>query len=143
MFCMLDEYYVYILRCNDGSYYTGVTNDYEKRFSEHQDGLDSGCYTFKRRPLELVYHAEFSEITDAIALEKRVKRWSRKKKEALIRRDQVNLERNAWSMYRKRIEQMAMFVNKKAESVMVSPTNHDGQGVSPFVGLRVTKNTFK
>lgn len=81
------EYYVYILECSDGSYYTGVTNDYEERFAQHQEGLHPKSYTFTRRPLKLAYVAAFGEITQAIDWEKQVKRWNRKKKEALIRGD--------------------------------------------------------
>ena len=77
-------YYVYILKCIDNSYYTGVTNDIERRFLEHQDGLDSGCYTYTRRPLELVFCYSFASIKEAIAFEKQIKGWSRKKKEAII-----------------------------------------------------------
>jgi len=85
-------YFVYLLRCSDHSFYAGVTNNVEKRLEEHLQGIDPKCYTFSRRPLELVYRAEFSGITDAIAFEKQIKRWSRKKKEALIDRDQEALE---------------------------------------------------
>ena len=79
------EYFVYILRCSDGSYYTGVTNNWELRVSQHKGGSDPTCYTFRRRPLECVYVASFPEVFDAIAFEKQVKRWSRKKKETFIR----------------------------------------------------------
>jgi putative endonuclease len=82
-----NDYYVYMLLCSDGSYYTGVTNDYERRFAEHRDGIVSGCYTFKRRPLKLVYVSHFHNVLEAIAWEKRVKRWRREKKEALIKRE--------------------------------------------------------
>ncbi len=87
----MKEYFVYILRCHDDSYYTGVTNDYRQRFSEHSHGLDPDSYTHNRRPLQLVYVATFREITDAIAWEKKVKGWSRKKKEALIAREYERL----------------------------------------------------
>jgi putative endonuclease len=87
----IENYFVYILRCSDNSYYTGVTNNYEKRFAEHQNGVDPSCYTSSRRPLELAYVAPFHEITDAIAWEKKVKGWSRKKKEALIAREYEKL----------------------------------------------------
>lgn len=87
----MKEFYVYILRCSDSSFYTGITNDYQKRFAEHAEGIDSSCYTFKRRPIELVYVATFREVTDAIAFEKQVKGWSRKKKEALIRGEYESL----------------------------------------------------
>jgi len=81
------RYYVYILQCCDGSYYTGVTNNVERRFHEHQEGLVPGCYTHERRPLQLVFAEEFTEAMNAIAREKQIKGWTRKKKEALIRGD--------------------------------------------------------
>lgn len=79
------RYFIYILKCKDGSYYTGVTNNLEQRFFEHQSGLIKNCYTHGRRPVKLVFHAEFQNIKQAIGREKQVKGWSRKKKEALIR----------------------------------------------------------
>jgi putative endonuclease len=81
------RYYLYILKCSDGSYYTGVTNNLELRFAEHQDGLIDKCYTHQRRPLKLVYSQEFQDIRDALEREKQVKGWSRRKKEALISGD--------------------------------------------------------
>ena len=77
-------YYVYMLHCADGSYYTGVTNNIERRFEEHNLGLDSKCYTFSRRPLVLKYAEFCTDINYTIAREKQIKRWSRRKKEALI-----------------------------------------------------------
>jgi putative endonuclease len=77
-------YYVYILKCSDDSYYTGVTNNIERRFNEHKSGLNKGCYTFSRRPLELVFYTDFKYVLQAISFEKQVKGWSRKKKEAII-----------------------------------------------------------
>lgn len=75
---------VYILKCSDNSYYTGVTNNLERRLVEHNSGLNKECYTFKRRPVELVYHEIFQTAEAAINFEKKIKRWTRKKKEALI-----------------------------------------------------------
>jgi putative endonuclease len=80
----MKSYYVYILRCADDSYYTGVTNDLERRLAEHQSGNSSGSYTSTRRPIEIVFWQEFNDIRQAIAFEKQVKGWSRKKKEAII-----------------------------------------------------------
>lgn len=77
-------YYVYILKCSDNSYYTGITNNLEKRFDEHYLGKYKDCYTFKRRPLELVFSQEFNDVLQAIYFEKKIKRWTRLKKEALI-----------------------------------------------------------
>lgn len=81
------EYFVYILKCSDGSYYTGVTNNYEKRLLDHQNGLNPKAYTYRRRPVTLMYVAMFEDIHDAITAEKHIKGWSRKKKEALILND--------------------------------------------------------
>lgn len=76
--------YVYILRCLDGSYYTGVTNNLEKRLDEHDAGIDESCYTFRRRPLKLVYYELYYSPVSAIEREKQIKGWRREKKEALI-----------------------------------------------------------
>lgn len=80
----MKKYYVYILLCSDNSYYTGVTNNLEVRFLYHQNGYDINSYTYNRRPVEIVFYTEFNEINQAIAFEKQVKGWSRKKKEAII-----------------------------------------------------------
>ena len=81
------EVTVYILRCADGSYYTGLTKqDAEARAWEHnQDPIDG--YTARRRPVTLVFQEVYDRITDAIARERQIKGWSRRKKEALIRGD--------------------------------------------------------
>jgi len=81
---MFKVYYVYILKCSDNSYYTGVTSNLNKRLLEHKLGAHIDSYTYKRRPLDLVYYAEFTGINMAIEFEKRIKKWSRNKKEALI-----------------------------------------------------------
>gem|GEM_PF-188654 len=80
----MNQYFVYILLCSDNSYYTGVTNNLERRLTEHQVGESVTCYTYQRRPVKLVFSAEFNSIDQAIAFEKQVKGWSRKKKEAII-----------------------------------------------------------
>ena len=75
--------WMYILRCSDGSYYTGSTRDLEGRLYEHQNGLGA-VFTKKRLPIKLVYCQEFERIDDAFYREKQVQGWSRAKKEALI-----------------------------------------------------------
>lgn len=80
----MKQYFVYILLCNDNSYYTGITNDLERRMYEHEKGIDPGSYTSIRRPLKLVFHEMFLDVNQAIAFEKQVKGWSRKKKQAII-----------------------------------------------------------
>ena len=79
-------YYVYILRCTDGSYYTGLTEDLEIRLAQHQVGELPG-YTQNRRPVQLVFSDEFSSKDDAISRERQIKGWSRSKKDALIAGD--------------------------------------------------------
>jgi putative endonuclease len=88
-------YYVYMLRCIDGTFYVGVTNDIERRFAQHCDGYSETCYTHTRRPLRLVYADEFSRPNDAIAFEKQLKGWSHKKKRAFAERDWPLLKRLA------------------------------------------------
>lgn len=79
----MKDYFVYILKCSDESYYTGVTNDLERRVGEHQSGIING-YTSSRLPVKLVYSERFSDVNQAIKSEKQIKGWNRKKKEALI-----------------------------------------------------------
>jgi putative endonuclease len=80
--------YIYMLRCADDSYYVGSAtgNDLTRRMQEHETGAYRG-YTFKRRPVRLVWSEHFDRITDAIAVERQLKGWTRAKKEALIRGD--------------------------------------------------------
>lgn len=77
--------YVYILECNDKSYYTGVTNNLELRFQQHSVGINRNCYTFTKRPLKIVFYEMFNDPNAAIAFEKKIKGWNRKKKEALMK----------------------------------------------------------
>ena len=83
--------WVYVLQCNDGSYYTGCTTNLEERVYQHQKGLYSG-YTSKRRPIKLIWFEEFRDVHEAIDIERQIKGWSRKKKEALMRDDFELLE---------------------------------------------------
>ncbi|MFT5754158.1 MAG: putative endonuclease [Flavobacterium sp.] len=80
----MQQSYIYILKCSDNSYYTGLTSNLTQRLFQHQNGIYPDCYTYKRRPVELVFYAEFTDINFAIDKEKQIKKWSRAKKEALI-----------------------------------------------------------
>ncbi len=80
-------YTVYILLCSDGSYYTGSANDLNRRLFEHQEGLSPTAYTFRRRPVELVWSEEVETLDEALCQERQIKGWSRAKKAALIRGD--------------------------------------------------------
>lgn len=89
---MLEGAWVYILRCADGCYYIGTTRtSLELRVAQHNAGTFGG-YTSRRRPVTLVYSQWFDRITDAIENERKLKRWTRAKKEALIRGDMAALQ---------------------------------------------------
>ncbi len=80
----MKTYYVYIIECSDNTYYTGMTSNIVRRFEEHQSGKNRDAYTFKRRPLKLVFYTSFSDVNMAIDAEKQIKKWSKAKKRALI-----------------------------------------------------------
>jgi len=75
--------WMYILQCCDDTYYTGSTIHLKKRLDQHQSG-EGANYTQKRLPVKLIYYEEFERIDKAFYREKQVQGWSRKKKEALI-----------------------------------------------------------
>jgi len=78
--------YTYILKCKDGTYYTGWTNNLEKRINDHNEG--SGAkYTKPRRPVELVYHEVFATKEEAMRREYAIKQMTRKEKEELIQKE--------------------------------------------------------
>jgi putative endonuclease len=89
----MKDYWVYIIKCSDNSYYTGVTNNLQRRISEHQNGTSQDAYTKSRRPIEVVYSALYHDINQAISHEKQIKGWSRAKKEELINNDFVKLQK--------------------------------------------------
>ncbi len=76
--------WLYILECSDGTLYTGVTNNLDRRLNEHQHGLNPEAYTFNRRPVNLVFAEQFIDYRLAYEWEKRLKGWSAQKKRALI-----------------------------------------------------------
>ena len=85
-------FYVYILRCVDGSYYVGHSDELERRLTAHQSGEITG-YTYSRRPVRLVFTEEFASRYEALQRERQIKGWSRRKKEALITEDWDGLKR--------------------------------------------------
>lgn len=80
-------YAVYILKCSDGTYYTGLTKELQARVREHNKGVHPGSYTFRRRPVNLVWRIITDSYQEAFQWEHQIKGWSRAKKEALIRGD--------------------------------------------------------
>ena len=86
--------YVYMLRCVDNSYYVGSAtgDDLQPRIDQHNCGAFPG-YTFRRRPVVLVWSEHFDRIADGIAAGRQIKGWSRAKKEALIKHDWLEISR--------------------------------------------------
>ena len=83
----MQQSYVYVLLCSDNTYYTGVTSNLTQRIFQHESGFYQECYTFRRRPIEVVFYCEFTDINIAIKTEKQIKKWSKAKKLALINGD--------------------------------------------------------
>ena len=77
-------YYVYILLCSDSTYYTGMTNDLERRLTQHKSGHKKESYTATRLPVKLVWSLPCENPKEAIKIEKQIKGWSQRKKKALI-----------------------------------------------------------
>lgn len=92
-------FYVYLLRCADGSYYVGQTDDLTKRMAEHEAG-EGGAWTARRLPVELAWSENFGTRDEARDAERQIKGWSRGKKEALVRGDWdaiVALAKKRWA----------------------------------------------
>lgn len=81
----MEFFYVYILKCKDRSYYVGHTDNIDKRLVEHAEGLSS--YTKIRLPVDLVFLEQCQTRDEAFVLERKIKTWSRKKKEALMKKN--------------------------------------------------------
>ena len=80
-------FWVYILQCRDGSYYTGHTDNLDARLHQHHNKVFPTCYTATKLPVKLVYSEQYSSRIEAISAEKQIQKWSRKKKEAIISGD--------------------------------------------------------
>ena len=98
------QFFAYLLRCADDSYYVGHTDELTRRLQEHREG-GRCAYTTTRRPVTLVWSEEFPTRGQAKQAEARIKRWNRAKKEALARGDFASLRlaaRKDWAAYRRR-----------------------------------------
>ena len=87
-------YWAYMLRCSDGTYYTGHTDDLEHRMAQHMVGATGG-YTATRQPVERVWSSEFATRYEALSAERQIKGWSKAKKEELIQGDWAAIQRLA------------------------------------------------
>jgi tRNA/rRNA methyltransferase len=93
-----------MLRCSDKSYYVGHTDELERRLAQHASGVGSG-YTATRQPVRLVWFEEFPTREEAKVVETQIKKWSRRKKEALLDGKIEELKQAArknWALYRQR-----------------------------------------
>jgi putative endonuclease len=115
-----------MLRCADNSFYVGSAtgDDLSPRIDQHNAGSYPG-YTFTRRPVVLVWSEYFDRITDAIAAERKIKGWSRAKKEALILSDWAEVSR---------LSRRRAGLPKPAEfgSSVVRPSGRASQAMSPI-----------
>jgi predicted GIY-YIG superfamily endonuclease len=82
----MNRAWVYITLCSDGTYYVGSTTDLEQRIIDHYEGRYEG-YTSTRLPVKLLWSSEYSDIRYAFEYERKIKKWSRAKKEALMKGD--------------------------------------------------------
>ena len=82
--CNLLKYFVYIVKCADGTYYTGYTSDLTKRIDQHNSGKQGARYTRMRRPVKLAYVEILDSQKKAIKREKEIKKMTRDKKSELI-----------------------------------------------------------
>ncbi len=89
------SFFAYLLRCADGAYYAGHTDELTRRLGQHQSG-ECGGYTAKRLPVALVWSQEFTSREEALAAELQIKGWSRAKKEALMAGDWKKIQQLAW-----------------------------------------------
>jgi tRNA/rRNA methyltransferase len=100
---MARPFIVYILRCSDQSYYVGHTDNLDQRVAQHASGISG--YTATRQPVQLVWFEEFPTRDEAKIVEAQIKKWSRRKKEALIEGKKDELKQAArkdWALYRQR-----------------------------------------
>ena len=86
-------FYVYIVKCSNGKFYTGNTSNLNLRISQHITGSDPKSYTYKLRPIKLVWAQEFPTRYDALSAEKQIKGWSHSKKLALTENDFKKIHR--------------------------------------------------
>jgi len=84
------KYFAYILECSDGSFYVGSTQNVEERVKAHNSGRGA-IFTFKRRPVRLVYQEGYARLEDAVKRERQLKKWSKAKKLSLIKGDMMAL----------------------------------------------------
>jgi tRNA/rRNA methyltransferase len=124
------DFYAYILRLSDGSYYAGHTDDLDARVAQHQSGAIPG-YTHDKRPVTLMWADRFPDRDSAFAAERRIKGWTRAKKEALIRGDFEALQRLA---SRRVLRDAGSTGSPALQDERITPTAHPEEGLSEGEG---------
>ena len=128
--------YMYILECSDGSYYTGSTNDLDRRLAQHQAG-EGANHAKKRLPVKLVYCEEYQRIDEAYYREKQVQGWNRKKKEALIKGEYDQLPELAIAYRDKKVASSASATGLSGASA----TGLSGTSATGLTGTSATSLT--
>jgi len=116
-----------MLKCADGSYYVGQTDDLEQRVAQHEAGSVPG-YTAQRLPVAFVWSAEFTSREEALSAERQIKGWSRKKKEALIAGDYEALPQLARKSFDTPLRQAQQLLRTNGEEKVRSPGRTEGAG---------------
>jgi tRNA/rRNA methyltransferase len=130
-----------MLKCADGSYYTGHTDDLERRMGEHHGGV-LPCYTQDKRPLEMVWSDYFQTREEALVAERQIKGWSRNKKEALIRGDFAAIQRLAKKDFDQRRADTLRYGTSRSLSTYSGRTDMEEKNhPSPFVLSRVPSDS--
>jgi len=84
------KFYVYILQCQDGTYYTGYTNDLERRVKQHNTGKGGARYTRWKKVISLVWSKQYCRFKPAFLMERRIKKLTRRQKEKLVKGKRLN-----------------------------------------------------
>lgn len=127
-------FWAYVLRCADNSYYTGHTDDLERRLAQHDAGVIPG-YTHDRRPVTLMWSASFSTREEALAAELQIKKWSRAKKEALFRNDWAAVSMAAKPLARRIPRPDASHLDKLDGSASARDERTDSWDMQPAIVL--------
>lgn len=135
------SFWTYILKCADGSFYAGHTDDLDTRLAQHESGFFSDCYTFKRRPVQLMWSENFQTRQDALEAERKIKGWSRAKKEALIRGDFAAIQRLARKKFGTSSEEVLRYAASRPLSGHSGQTGNSEHPISksPFALSREAK----
>ncbi len=130
-------FFLYILKCRDGSYYIGHTDNIEKRMSEHNQGIGNS-YTSNLLPVEVVYIEQFASRVDALEAERKLKKWTREKKEILIKEGWEGLKS---FKKRKKLTHSTSFDSFFDSPTVRSEVAQDERGGDEFIAKEVRESS--